>query len=267
MILTRLLRRKRSIVDPKLLTILEVVAAIAFIHQMFIGNFWLIFGLTYTLGFCLIAGNHRLLAHRSWPCPRWLRNVLSLGACLALQSAPLSWVASHRAHHRTSDTASDVQSPVHHNRWWVHFLSFANVPDLTLALDLWKDPWQRFLFDYYWIINIAFTVILYLINPDYIIIWLATAFSAQMITFTITSIAHDTPWYFFPTRETIAADKSRNIPIVAMFSGGEAWHLNHHVDPSRWYNGRKWWQIDLTGIQIFIIIMITNPLYFLRKQK
>lgn len=267
MILSRLLRRKRSSIDPALLTILEIVAAASLIYQIYIGNFLLVCALTYSVGFCLIAGNHRLLAHNSWPCPRWLRNLISLGSCFALQSAPLSWVALHRQHHKTSDTIDDPHSPVYKNRLWVHFLGFRIVPNLTLVIDLWRDPWQKFLFDYYWVINLCFAILLVSINPAFISIWLAVVFAAQTITFSVNSVCHDTPWYWFPTKETSAKDKSKNVPIIALLAGGEGWHLNHHIDSRRWYNGRKWWQIDLTGIQIFIIIMITNPLYFLRKTK
>jgi fatty-acid desaturase len=62
-----------------------------------------------TLGSCL--GFHRLLAHRSFSCSRWLeRTLVMLGTCNLMLSPPY-WVAIHRLHHRFADEDLDPHSP------------------------------------------------------------------------------------------------------------------------------------------------------------
>src|SRR5262245_58570686 len=48
-------------------------------------------------------GYRRLLAHRSFSCPRWLERVLAMLAVCSAQGAPAWWVAIHRMHHHFAD--------------------------------------------------------------------------------------------------------------------------------------------------------------------
>jgi stearoyl-CoA desaturase (delta-9 desaturase) len=56
-------------------------------------------------------GYHRLLAHRSFSCPRGLEHALAmLGVCCA-QGGPAWWVAIHRMHHHFADKDQDPHAP------------------------------------------------------------------------------------------------------------------------------------------------------------
>jgi stearoyl-CoA desaturase (delta-9 desaturase) len=37
----------------------------------------------------------------------------------------------------------------------------------------------------------------------------------------------------------------------------DGWHQNHHADQSAWYMGNKWWEIDIPGIIIGILSILT----------
>ena len=55
---------------------------------------------------------HRLLAHRSFKCKPWVERFLVLTALCCMEDAPGRWVATHRLHHKESDTQPDPHSPL-----------------------------------------------------------------------------------------------------------------------------------------------------------
>lgn len=270
--LLKILRYKRHIIDPILLTVLFVIGGIVLIGLTLqdSANFWYSFHLMFVFGFAIIAGNHRLFSHNSWPAPSWFKKYISLLSTFALHGPVIAWVAVHRQHHHHSDTDKDPHSPIYKGRLWVQFMSYNYTPDLRYVLDLYKDKWLRGLFDYYWLINATLFFVLFYINPLYVGIWLGGSFLAQMNAFAVNSLAHNSPWWIFPTSERITKDASRNVPLLALIDGGEGWHLNHHRAPWKWYFGERWWQFDLTGVQIFATLLVVNPSYLLdlyRKRK
>jgi fatty-acid desaturase len=267
--LLKLLRYKRHTIDPRLLLALEALGFVSLLYLAMtnIGHFVDSIRTMYVFGFAIIAGNHRLFAHNSWPCPKWLSRLILIISTLSLHGPVLAWVAVHRQHHHLSDQRDDPHSPNFKSKWWVQFASYNYTPDLRYSLDLYKDKWQRAMFDFYWIINISFAALLYFIEPVYVIVWLAGSFLAQMQAFAVNTFCHSTPKWLFPTKETGTKDTSRNVPILALLNGGEGWHLNHHNKPWKWYFGEKWWQFDLTGVQIFVTLLFINPAYLLEIYK
>src|SRR6476620_21842 len=99
---------------------------------------------------------HRLLAHRSFSCPRWLEHVLAmLGVCSA-QGAPAWWVAIHRMHHHFADKEEDPHAPGRNFLWghiaWITFQTedmLAGHVTKRYAGDLLRDPLYVWL-DKYW---------------------------------------------------------------------------------------------------------------------
>jgi stearoyl-CoA desaturase (delta-9 desaturase) len=61
------------------------------------------------------------------------------------------------------------------------------------------------------------------------------------VTFTVNSLAH-----VFGRRVYDTPDTSRNSVLVAIATGGEGWHNNHHRYPFSARQGFRWWQIDMT---------------------
>lgn len=76
---------------------------------------------------------HRLLAHRSWMAPRWLRNFTTMVAVYGLIGPPLTWVAQHRQQHHDID-------PTHRHSWWrIQWLMMLLPVDLRYANGLLRD--------------------------------------------------------------------------------------------------------------------------------
>jgi len=66
-------------------------------------------------------GYHRMLSHKAFSAPRWVRNSLVTVGNLIGAGPPIHWAAMHRVHHRHSDTAMD---PHDSNKgfWYSHIL-------------------------------------------------------------------------------------------------------------------------------------------------
>jgi stearoyl-CoA desaturase (Delta-9 desaturase) len=62
-------------------------------------------------GFGITIGFHRLLSHRSFDAPGWVRAALAALGSMAAQGAVIHWVAHHRKHHAFADEDGDPHSP------------------------------------------------------------------------------------------------------------------------------------------------------------
>ena len=60
-------------------------------------------------------------------------------------------------------------------------------------------------------------------------------------TFLVNSMAH-----LMGRRRYATPDTSRNSAIIAVITGGEGWHNNHHYLPASARQGFTWWEIDPT---------------------
>ncbi|MGH3577970.1 MAG: fatty acid desaturase, partial [Mycobacterium sp.] len=60
-------------------------------------------------------------------------------------------------------------------------------------------------------------------------------------TFLVNSMAH-----LIGRRRYATPDTSRNSMIVALITGGEGWHNNHHYLPASVRQGFTWWELDPT---------------------
>src|ERR1044072_2302277 len=96
-------------------------------------------------------GYHRLLTHRGFVCPRWLRRTLTWMGCAALQGGPTRWVSTHRRHHQKADREGDPHSPnegfFHGHMGWLMRLGEQDTADhRKLAPDVsGDDPLMRVL--------------------------------------------------------------------------------------------------------------------------
>ncbi len=66
---------------------------------------YLFTGLGVTVGF------HRYLTHGAFKAKRPMRILLTVAGTMAIEGAPIRWVADHRRHHQFSDDENDPHSP------------------------------------------------------------------------------------------------------------------------------------------------------------
>ncbi len=88
-----------------------VVALIACSHAVHLRDVGLAIGFYVLSGFGVTVGYYRLFTHRSFRPKRWLKLALAAGGSLAMEGTLVSWVATHRRHHRLSDAPGDPHSP------------------------------------------------------------------------------------------------------------------------------------------------------------
>lgn len=249
-------------------TLIHAAALLAFWPWMFswIG-FW-----SFVIGVCVFGQlgipicYHRQLTHKSFRTPKWLeRTFVTLALCSA-QETPATWVAWHRWHHLRSDEHDDAHSPLV-SFFWSH-VGWLTVRNNQLmgpgfyqkyARDILADPYYYFLFrNPYSMLWIYAAHALLLVGTAYLagVLWFpqqATQLAMSVlvwgvlvrtvyvwhITWSVNSLAHI--WGY---RNYATSDESRNNWFVALITGGEGWHNNHHADQAAASVQHRWWEFD-----------------------
>src|SRR5215469_3372733 len=212
---------------------------------------------------------HRLLTHRGYKTPRWVEYFLTTCGTMALEGGPIFWVATHRVHHQNSDQEGDPHTP-HDGTWWAHagwILSGRALHSETALLgryapDLTKDPVHVWLSKFHWLpltisgfLQMALGAALAspghrLVGAIGMVLW-GTFLRVTLglhATWLVNSATHLWGKRRFQTR-----DDSRNNFWVAMLTGGEGWHNNHHAHPVSARHGLTWYEFDINFWGIWIL--------------
>jgi fatty-acid desaturase len=200
-------------------------------------------------------GYHRLLTHRGYSAPKWLEYCIATFGTLALQGGPIYWVAVHRMHHRHTDKEGDPHSP-RDGKWWSHmgWILNGSLRNETKALkqytpDLARDRYYVWLNKYHWVPLTVVGLALFACGGWSWILWGAVlpATIGFHVTWMVNSVTH-----IWGTRRFPTSDESRNNFLVALLTGGEGWHNNHHAHPVSARHGLAWYEIDVNyyGIRL-----------------
>lgn len=209
--------------------------------------------------FAITGGYHRLFSHRSYKTSRLFQFVMGFLGATAAQKGPLWWAASHRHHHRYSDTEEDLHSPGLRGFWWAHvgwvLSTDHDEADLELVKDLSKYPELTWLDKYFFapplmflglMIGLGFVLAQFPVfntTAGQVISW--GAFMSTVLlyhgTFCINSLAH-----ILGRRRYETEDSSKNSFILSIITLGEGWHNNHHRYPTSERQGFFWWELDVT---------------------
>lgn len=200
---------------------------------------------------------HRLLTHRGYKCPKWLEYMMAVGATLSLEGGPIFWVAVHRAHHQLSDHEGDPHSPTE-GGWWAHIgwilcgvsMHAESATLAHYAPDLAGDRFYLWLSKYHWVPMVVVAGALYAIGGWPCVMWgiFLRVVLALHATWLVNSATHMWGSRRFETR-----DQSRNSWWVAMLTGGEGWHNNHHAYPVSARHGLAWYEFDQNYICIWLL--------------
>ncbi len=202
-------------------------------------------------------GYHRLLTHRGYRVPKWLEYTFAVCATLSLEGGPLVWVATHRVHHQNTDVPGDPHSPGE-GRWWAHAGWVINGQGATAepallakyAPDLAKDRFYVLLTRFHWAPLTALAFVLLAIGGWPWVLWgifLRVTFGLHA-TWLVNSATHMWGSKRFDTK-----DESRNNWWVALLTGGEGWHNNHHAHPVSARHGLAWYEIDVNYYGIWLL--------------
>ena len=238
-----------DIIHPRVLPFITVHLACLAIFWVNVQPIdWMICGALYVIRmFGITAGFHRYFSHRSFKTSRGFQFFLAFLGQSSAQRGVLWWAATHRHHHKHSDTEQDVHSPVQRGFWYSHvlwiFSKRGRSVDYSLIKDfqkypelVWLEKWERL--------------------PPFllaVLVWAVAGWSGLVVgffvstvllfhgTFTINSLSH-----VFGKQPYVTGDSSRNNLFLAIITLGEGWHNNHHHFPSATPQGFHWWQIDVT---------------------
>ena len=246
---------------PSLFTWTGVVACLVGVH---------LFGQAITMGY------HRLLAHRSFECPRWFERLLVVMALCSLEDSPARWVATHRLHHAHSDEHEDPHSPLV-DAFWGHmgwlFVRNGSIHTSAsydrYARDVMRDPFYRWLERRPWrpgVIYLLHAIAFFLAGllaggaiwgwseglwfGASLVVWgvVVRTLLVWHITWSVNSLTH-----LFGYRNHATEENSRNNWLVAIVAAGEGWHNNHHHDPACCSVSHRWWELDVTYLEICLL--------------
>ncbi len=208
---------------------------------------------------------HRLLTHRGYQVPKWLEYCMALCSTLSLEGGPIFWVATHRVHHQHSDQTGDPHTP-REGGWWAHtgWMIWGNslhaqtdvlaryVPDLV------RDRFHVWLSKYHWVPITVSGILLFTLgwwtggwkNAVGMLLWggFLRVTLGLHATWLVNSATH-----LWGSRRFETRDDSRNSWWVALFSGGEGWHNNHHAHPVSARHGLAWYEFDLNWCGIWLL--------------
>ena len=265
-------------IDAAAIAATHLVALLAFVPWLFswTGLVVALLGLYVfgTLGISLCF--HRLLAHRSLACPKWLEHSLAILGLCCVQDTPARWVGIHRRHHEHADEQPDPHRPLAGFLWaHIGWMVYRN-RDLTrlklvsrYSKDILRDPfYARLEQNFRWVRVVLISWLCFFGSGFFIELHLhrnglqAVQFGLSTlvwgvfvrtvlvwhITWAVNSVTH--LWGY---RNYETSDSSRNNILVGLLSNGEGWHNNHHADPRSARFGRRWWELDATWLTIRLL--------------
>ena len=225
---------------------------------------WIMFGILYIVtGLGITVGYHRLITHRSFTCPTWVKAAFLIAGGWALENSALRWGADHIRHHAKCDQESDPYNATR-GFWFSHcgWILFKDPHrDSRFAAKLKQDPlivWQD---RYYLPIMATGLALPFLVGlmangwtggvGCFLLAGLGRVFFVLNSTFCINSVCHI--WGSQPYGNT---DSSRNSWWASLLTFGEGYHNYHHMYPSDYRNGVKWYNVDPSKWLIYTLSLV-----------
>ncbi len=242
------------------------IAALFFFSWKNLAAFFVMYFLAINVGIGM--AYHRLLTHRGYKLPIWLEYFVTACGCLALEGGPIFWVATHRVHHQHSDQEGDPHTP-HDGTWWAHagwILSGRALHSETALLgryapDLTRMKGHVWLSKYHYVPLVATGVLQLvlgaLLSPAHPVVGAV----GMMLwgTFLRVTVGLHATWlvnsatHLWGQRRFETKDDSRNNWWVAILTGGEGWHNNHHAHPVSARHGLAWYEFDINYYGIWVM--------------
>jgi stearoyl-CoA desaturase (delta-9 desaturase) len=199
---------------------------------------------------CVTLFLHRGQTHKAVTFHPVINHFMRFWLWLTTGMVTKQWVAIHRKHHQTSDTAADPHSPQVYGIWRVlfggAFLYHSASKDTAMVEKLGvgtPDDWlERNIYSTHSRLGILLMLVinLLLLGPIGIVVW-----GIQMIWIpfwaagVVNGLAH---WIGY--RNTDTKDTSRNLIPIAFVIGGEELHNNHHADGANASFKQRWFEFD-----------------------
>jgi stearoyl-CoA desaturase (delta-9 desaturase) len=221
-----------------LVTVTIVALVLESLHINWTYALWGLLAFVLAVFFCNlgIGPLHRVIQHRAaemhWPA----QLITMLNCVFAMQGRIKDWVNYHSQHHRFPDQPGDPHNPHESKRWaWVGWILFRDWKELARPMPIWlkKMPVVRFIDNRY----MLFSFIIHLVVPAviYAIVW-ASGGSLVLTAILHACVVLGRAAQFHATTLGINVFGHLRTPVwfthlLALFTGGEAFHDHHHEDP------------------------------------
>jgi len=254
---------------------LGAVAALFTFHWSSVAVFRVMWLLGQNVGIAI--SYHRQLTHRGFTTPKWLEYGMAVCGTMALQGSPSYWVAVHRLHHQYTDKPGDPHSP-RDGKWWSHmgWILHGSLHSETTMLshyapDLQRDRFYLWLAVWHWLpITLAGIVLLgsgtavggWRLGLSWLLWGVFLRISVGFhVTWLVNSATH-----LWGSRRFKTRDDSTNNWWVALLTGGEGWHNNHHAHPVSASHGMAWWEVDFNywGIRLLALLGLAKNIKVMR---
>ncbi|MDH5562468.1 MAG: acyl-CoA desaturase [Nitrospirota bacterium] len=234
---------------------------------------WTMFVSLYLItGLGITVGYHRLLTHRSFKCPDWVKMAFLIAGGMALENSALRWCGDHLRHHSRCDKAEDPYNATlgfwHSHCGWIFWKDPYRDPKYQARL--LQDPlvvWQN---RYYLPIVLTGLFLPFFVGLLYngwiggigcfLLAGLARTFFVLNSTFFINSICH-----IWGDQPHGTSNSSRDSWWISLLTFGEGYHNYHHMYQSDYRNGIRWYDFDPSKWLIWTLSKI-GLAYDLRRQ-
>ena len=225
---------------------------------------WSLFAALYVVtGLGITVGYHRLLAHRSFTCPDWVKAALLIAGGWALENSVLKWAADHIRHHARCDQEDDPYNAKlgfwHSHCGWLFRIDPHR--DEKYASRLMQDRIVMWQHKYYLPIVLSGLALPFVVGFLYkgwvgglgcfLLAGVGRTFFVLNSTFCINSICH--LWGEQPHGKE---NSSRDGWWVSLVTFGEGYHNYHHKYQSDYRNGPKWYNFDPSKWLIYFLSMM-----------
>ncbi len=235
---------------------------------------WTMLGILYVVsGLGITVGYHRLVAHRSFECPEWVKACLLVAGGWALENSALRWCADHIRHHARCDQEEDPYNATK-GFWYSHCgWIFIKSPhrDEKYELRLRKDRvvmWQHRWYVPIVLSGLALPFVIGLVNGGwmgglgcFLLAGICRTFLVLNSTFCINSICH-----LWGSQPHGTFDSSRDSWFISLLTFGEGYHNYHHTYLRDYRNGPKWYNFDPSKWLIYSLSLV-GLAYNLQRQK
>ena len=208
---------------------------------------------------CVTVYLHRHQTHRALELHPVVSHVMRFWLWLTTGMVTREWVAVHRLHHHTCETACDPHSPHVHGLWRVllggTWLYVTAARDNRMVQQFGRgtpEDWiERNIYTRYHLLGLALLLIL---NVALFGIWGLVVWIVQMVWIpfwaagVINGVGHA-----FGYRVHDTADHSRNIVPWGIVVGGEELHNGHHANPASAKLSHRWWEFDIGYFYIRVL--------------
>jgi stearoyl-CoA desaturase (delta-9 desaturase) len=225
--------------------------------------------------FCTTIYLHRALSHRAITLRPWVRAVFRVLIWLMTGIRPREWVAVHRKHHAFTDVEGDPHSPVLLGFWRVQLTNAALYRKVArdgqttqrYAKDLPPDGWDKLLFDHAFAgLGIGIAMLCLVLGWRMGLVAAAVhAVSYLALNAAINAMGHSFGTKSYP-------NTAFNNQWLALLTGGEGLHNNHHAAPTsaKLALGRHeldlaWWVIRLMVLARMATLRLTEARFVSRS--